>query len=345
MDPMNIAVVGLNFGRHIVREITEGEGAEHLRLAAVCDLREDVAQEVAREKGVKAYSELEEVLGDPDIPAVGLFTGPEGRADLIRRIIYAGKDVLTTKPFELDPDAALKVLREARELGRVVHLNSPAPLAPPDLAQIQAWVRQYELGRPVACRADVWVSYREKADGRWLDAPDKCPVAPIFRLGIYLINDLVCLFGPAVKVQVLHSRIFTGRPTPDNAQLGILFQNGALANVYASFCIDDKQYYQNSLVLNYQSGTVYRNIGPLENPMESDTTQLSLAARNGEETNLTEFVTLDGHPGVYQWEAFVRAVRGEKLADEVTPEQIVAGLKVIHAMARADKSGKTEAVD
>ncbi len=37
-----------------------------------------------------------------------------------------------------------------------------------------------------------------------------------------------------------------------NAQLGIRFNNGAIANIYSSFCVDDLQFYRNSLTLNFE---------------------------------------------------------------------------------------------
>jgi len=130
MSKIKIGIVGLNFGKHIIKEIVEGPGREWLELAAVCDIEQAKAREHAQKHGVKAYFDLDALLADCGIPAIGLFTGPVGRADLIRRIVRAGKDVMTTKPFELDPAAGLAVLKEARGMGRVVHMNSPGRCCP-----------------------------------------------------------------------------------------------------------------------------------------------------------------------------------------------------------------------
>jgi predicted dehydrogenase len=51
-----------------------------------------------------------------------------------------------------------------------------------------------------------------------------------------------------------------------------------------------------------------------------------------------------GGSGTYNWEAFARAVRGERLEDEVDPEEVVASLRVIAAMARSQESGLPERV-
>ena len=148
-----IGVVGLNFGRHIVNtQLSTGAGTPFFKLAALCDMDVKRAAELAAPLGIKAYGSLDSLLSDPSIPAIALYTGPSGRAELLRKIIRAGKDVMTTKPFEEDPEAARAVLAEARRLGRTIHLNSPAPVLPPDLAQIKQWQGDHDLGQPVACR-------------------------------------------------------------------------------------------------------------------------------------------------------------------------------------------------
>ena len=345
MKKIPIAVVGLNFGRYIIDQLLQDPAQKRFRIAAVCDMDPAKAKAMARRLGCKAYTDLDALLGDGEIPAIGLFTGPSGRAELLRRIIRSGKDVMTTKPFELDPDPALDVLREAVRRKRIIHLNSPSPLLSPDLQQIARWREEFDLGRPVACRADAWVSYREKADGSWYDDRERCPLAPVFRIGIYLINDLIRFFGEPEEVQVQHSRLFTRRPTPDNAQLGIRFKNGGLATIFSSFCIGDGQAWRNSLTLNFEGGTVYRNVGPLPLvPGTEHAAVMELITRRKGKPVVRRKSQPAGLSGLYQWEAFYQALRGKALSHPVRPEEIVAGIKIVSAMGRAEKSGKREKV-
>lgn len=341
-DRPGIGVVGLNFGAHVVRnELLAGPGARFFKLVAVCDQDRPKAEAMAAELGIRPYGDLEALLADPAVEVVGLYTGPAGRADLLRRIIRADKDVMTTKPFELDADAGLAVLREARALGRVIHLNSPSALPASDLRQILAWRDRYDLGQPVACRMEAWAPYFEKADGSWYDDAQRCPVAPVFRIGIYLVNDLLTLLGEPECVTVLSSRIRTGRPTADNGQLSLRFRNGALANVFASLCVGDGQSWRNTATVNYERGTIYRN--PPPSPRASPT-QLLLVRDEGKGAAVAARAELQDYSGMYDWESFHRAVRGEPLPGELTPEQIVLGIRVIHAMARAEQSGRCEKI-
>lgn len=336
-----IVLVGLNFGRHIVEELTRDCGNAHVRLAGLCDLDHAKAEALAAQHGgLPVYGSLDAVLADPAIPAVGLYTGPNGRADLLSKIIRAGKDVMTTKPFESDPEAAVAVLNEARERGRVIQLNSPSPGISPTLAVIQRWRETYDLGAPVGARGDVWTHYRETADGGWYDDPEKCPVAPVFRLGIYLINDLVRLFGRARRVNVLGTRLFTGRPTADNGQLGIEFENGALANIFASFCVRDGDHYRGSLTLNYERGTVYCGGGPRRDAA----VELAVIVNDGmwQPRRVADTATIAGSG--YPWAGFAAAVRGDAAAPTYELDHIVEPLRIVTAMTAAAKSGKAEPV-
>tara|TARA_B110000003_G_scaffold273026_1_gene310006 strand:- start:817 stop:1410 length:594 start_codon:yes stop_codon:yes gene_type:complete len=183
---IKMAVVGLAFGEYIVDcQIVAGPGEPFIELAGVFDLDASKSVKLSRRHNVRQYASLDEILADDSIEAVGLFTPPSGRAKLIRKIIRAGKHVMTTKPFELNAPDALAVLEEARAVGKVVHLNSPEPLPADETAQILQWQEAFQLGQPVAVRWETYTRYNDLADGSWYDDQERCPVAPVFRLGIY----------------------------------------------------------------------------------------------------------------------------------------------------------------
>jgi predicted dehydrogenase len=253
---------------------------------------------------------------------------------------------MTTKPFELDSSEAEKALARARELGRVVHLNSPSASFSDDFRQIEAWREQYQLGRIIAARHECWYKSVEKADGGWYDDPEQCPVAPIFRLGIYGINDLLQLMGEPESVQVTQSRIFTGRPTADIAMMTLKFKNGCIAETLDGWCLQPPRG-ADSLTLYYEGGTVYRNpvlVGG--QGFENGPTKLCVVPASSENGAPVEEVALEHQQlsHAYQWDTFHRAIQGETI-DHATPDRVIVdGIKVIEAMKRAESSGQTEAV-
>lgn len=331
-----IGIVGLGFGRWIVRGLQNPDNQKRFEIAALCDLDAGRLSEIQNETGATAAT-FDELLENPAIPSVGIFTGPAGRAELIRQAIQAGKDVITTKPFERDSAAARSVLEEARALGRIVHLNSPRPRLSPDLALIQKWRQTYELGIPVTAQLSTYANYREQADGLWQDDPALCPAAPLFRLGIYLINDAIEIFGKPEEVHVMTSRLFTQRPTPDNAHLSIRFRSGSLVSVNASFCVRNGDPYRNELSLHFEGGSIYRNTGPEGNAGSS--TRLTLLCEEDGRSRLVEDHRLTEGQGVYDWAFFHRAVLSRALLTPEYIEKVADGIRVVEAIAESEQTG------
>ena len=336
-EPIRLGLVGLNFGSTVCRELVANPQLP-VRLAKVCDLDEAKAKERAAEFGVPYVTSLDTLLDDPEIDAIGLYVGPNRRADIIRRIIHAGKDVMTTKPFELDPGAAVDVLYEARRLGRVVHLNSPNPRPIAEMKIIKDWIASGAIGRPTVAQASTWVYYGAvPADGSWYDDPALCPVAPIFRIGIYCVNSFLSIFGEPDTVQVTHSRVETGRPTPDNASLTIKFKSGAIANILASFvAASTHDRYRGGMVIGGTTGMIFYQIGPAPRNGEAGGANLTLSAEDRIESH-----RVVGHAGEYDWEFFAQRIRGEVAEDVTTPEEIAAAIRVVAAMAESERTGAT----
>ena len=148
--PLRLGLVGLRFGAGLAQRqiFNDPENQKYVKVVKVCDRIPEKADAYAEKNGIPACYDIEELLRDPEIDAIMLMIPPAGRAALIRKCIDAGKHVLTTKPFELDPEAALEVLKYAREKNVIVHLNSPAPMPSCDLKQIREWQKKYSKTKP-----------------------------------------------------------------------------------------------------------------------------------------------------------------------------------------------------
>lgn len=325
-------ILGANFGAKIARQVSQKN--PFVSVCGVCDLDGPKARALAGELGVPAYGDLAEALAVNEVEAVGVFTGPAGRGRLLERILDAGRHVMTTKPFELEAAEAERAFAAAVRNGRALHLNSPAPVPASDLARIKAWLADGALGRVVGLQARTWADYREQADGSWLDDPVRCPAGPLFRLGVYFLSDFAGLPGRPVEVRVQQARVRTGRPTPDNAQISIAYDNGALANIYASFCIGDGQSYRDEVVLACEHGTIRRwmeRAGGIDMCNDSAVVELQRSGRPVE-----RYQTQPGdYAGWYGWEAFHSAVRGRPGAVYHDAAATIASVRLLAAMSLA----------
>jgi predicted dehydrogenase len=339
--PVRMGIVGANFGAGVARLLADGN--EFVELAGICDIDTAKTERLASELDVAAYGRIENLLEDPSIDAVGLYTPPSGRAKLVQQVLQSGRHVMTTKPFELEVRAARAVLDLAAERHLTVHLNSPGAVPAQDIAQIKAWVNEYRLGQPIALRAETWCNYREQANNTWYDDPALCPVAPIFRLGIYFLNDFASLLGPPKTVHVLQTRIFTGRPTADNAQVAIEFESGALATIFASFCIGDGSPWPDKVALSYERGCIYRWMERGQSPHMAGDRAVTELHYDGKTAGRA--VTQPGaYAGWYDWKSFHHAIRGIGLVPKQNPDAILYGLRLLDAIYRAASSGVPERV-
>lgn len=329
---IRLAVAGLGFGWHIVNELRGPRGSADIELAGICDPDPERSAGCAAESGARVYRDLDEILADESVEAVGLYTPPHRRAELIGAILRADKAVMTTKPFEDDPEAAAEVLELARNRKLVLHLNSPGPEPAPDQRLIMEWRREFDLGEPVSAFWETHACYHEKADGSWMDDPARCPAAPLFRLGIYGINDLVELCGEPVDCRIMQSRIATGRPTADNAMLGISFANGALGCVAASFRVDDGKPYANRLLINYERGTVWRALS--RDP--EGVCRLTLMGKGGGKERILREAEIDTaeHSGAYQWGVFRRAIRERRSISAEYARRIVSSIELVNSFTQ-----------
>lgn len=341
-DPVGLGICGLGYGLYNAKQLLASPNSNYIRFVAACDERPDRLNAATAALGCRGYDNLAAMLADPAVEAVALFTGPSGRAELIRQIIRAGKHVMTTKPFELDADAGLSVLHEARSLKRTVFLNSPAPVLGKDLEQVRAWQQEHSLGRLIFALCDCWYRSTEKADGTWYDNPELCPAAPIFRLGIYGINDVLAMVDDELdELQVLQSRILTGRPTPDVAQLSLRFSGGAMAVIRATWCCDPWRDNQASEFV-FERGVVRRTYSTPYHKTAPDSL-LTLEAADEAGLIFEKAAKVSNHfvNSAYRWDLFHAAVRGSQTLQENSPEQLVAGVRVIHAMTKALANGGT----
>ena len=341
MAPVRLGLLGLNFGEKIALKIAES--VDCLKIVGVCELDQAKLNRVANGLGVKAYGQLDAMLDDPEIEAIALFTGSAGRGKLVSKILQKGRHVLTTKPFELEVAEAERALKEAKERGLVVHMNSPAPLPSSDVATIQDWIEKYDLGRPLAFHAKTWSNYREQPNRTWYDDPEQCAAAPILRLGVYFLNEFASFMGQPRSVHVVQSRIFTQRPTSDHAHMTIEFENSAIGSVFASFCIEDGHAWRDEITLNFERGTVNRWVKRhTETDMSLDYAVTELW-KKGEKTIQSQ-TEPGAFAGWYQWEAFQRAIRQGEGTTSQYAEKVLYGVRLLEAMRLSAISGQTQPV-
>ncbi|PWC55372.1 oxidoreductase [Azospirillum sp. TSO22-1] len=139
---MRVAVIGCgHWGKNLVRNFHQ-LGA----LAAVHDADPGHAADIgARHGGVPARG-FEEILADPEIPAVAIAAPAEAHYRLARAALLAGKHAFVEKPLALAVEEAEELCRLAEAQGRVLMVGHLLQYHPAFL-KLKAMVAAGELGR------------------------------------------------------------------------------------------------------------------------------------------------------------------------------------------------------
>lgn len=337
-----IAIVGLNFGKYIIEQIINGPGKDFFEIESVCDNDPKLCLNINNKYGIQSYTSIDELLTKTKASVIGLFTGPHTRLQLLNKLLDNDKHIITTKPFAFDYENSELLFNKALKKNLSIQLNSPSPKISPDLKFIQYCIDTYDLGRPVGIQASVWANYNEKFDNSWYDNPDLCPVAPITRLGIYLINDIVELLGKPTDLKVVENKLRTKRPTSDNASLSISFENNSIANIFSSFCINDGDPYRNSMIVSFENGTINRNVG--KDKTDGFKSQLSLVKLNDKLNRKVvaeeKFPELSGD--YYQWDEFYKNIDQTNNNMKNYYIRILNGVKILNMIKTSASTPQTD---
>lgn len=120
MKKLGLGVLGLGEGRSI---ISGGLGSNRWNVVTLCDVDEKLGAERCHEFGLQdsAFTtSYDDMLADPKIDVVGIYTPDHLHAEHVIRALKAGKHVICTKPFIDNLETAAKVLAAVKKSGRHV---------------------------------------------------------------------------------------------------------------------------------------------------------------------------------------------------------------------------------
>ncbi len=121
MEKWTMGVLGLGEGRSVISAV---QHSELWNLGAVCDLNEGLCRERAEEFGLDGYTlDYREMLENPAIDVIGIYTPDQLHARHILMALEAGKHVVCTKPLMVSLTEAKALLAAQRAHNRRVMIG------------------------------------------------------------------------------------------------------------------------------------------------------------------------------------------------------------------------------
>lgn len=186
-----------------------------IELVGFFDQNSRLAEEVAKEFGVKAFESIDSLIEASD--ALDIVTPTKAHFDCARTALKAGKHVFIEKPVTSSVEEARELLTLAEEAGTTVQIGHVERFNPAFLAASGMDIQpQFVEGHRLA-----------------MYNPRGTDVSVVHDLMIHDIDVLLSVVKSPVK-EIHASGVAVVSKTPDIANARIAFENGCVANLTAS---------------------------------------------------------------------------------------------------------------
>lgn len=175
-----------------------------IRVAAIGDLFEDAAAARAAEYGVPVHGGVDAVLGNPDVEIVINLTIPAAHVEVATQALNAGKHVWSEKPFSLDRESGLGLLKAADAAGLRLGC-APDTFLGAGLQTARRMIERGDIGVPLTALTLM----QSPGPESWHPNPAflfQDGAGPLFDIGPYYLTTLVQTFGSIRRVAAFGSK-------------------------------------------------------------------------------------------------------------------------------------------
>jgi UDP-N-acetyl-2-amino-2-deoxyglucuronate dehydrogenase len=230
-----IALVGAGvIGRH--HGLVISQLADRLRLVAVADTQLDRAEQLAAERGGRAYGSLTEALAEQEIDIVVVCT-PTGRhGEVAIEALAAGKHVIVEKPAEITVARTDDIIEAQQKAGTLVTVISQHRFDPATETTLAAIARG-ELGRLTSGIASIdwWRGQSYYDSGDWRGTWELDGGGALMNQGVHTVDLLVAALGRPIEVFAYAGTLAHERIEVEDVAVGVVrFESGALGVLHAT---------------------------------------------------------------------------------------------------------------
>lgn len=236
-EPLGFGVVGLGMGQHHCRSIAKAEGA---RLVAVCDLRRELAEQVAEQYGCKVYTDYREMLADPAIQVVNVAVPTGLHAEVGIAAAKAKKHVICEKPLDVTLEKADALIQACRENGVKLAGIFQRRLHPLS-KRVKEVVEQGRLGKIIYADIQLywWRAPSYYAGGNppgWRGTWALDGGGAVMNQGIHSVDFIQWIAGPAKSVFAKAGTFNHAIEAEDLGIAVVTFESGALGSIVCTTC-------------------------------------------------------------------------------------------------------------
>jgi predicted dehydrogenase len=161
---LNIGILGLGEGRSTISAALQ---STKINLKIMCDRDEAVCKHRAEEFGFHSYTtKYEDMLNDPAIDIIAIYTPDHLHADHIKMALEAGKHVVCTKPFIDDLSSAAELLALQTKTGKRVFVGQSSRFFEPYRRQRKDFM-EGQIGELITVESHYNADHRWFLEKKW----------------------------------------------------------------------------------------------------------------------------------------------------------------------------------
>ena len=214
--PVGVGIIGAgNISKQYLDNLT---AFRDLKVHVIADLFEDAAEARAKEYGVPEWGGVDAALNHPDVEIIVNLTIPAAHVEVATAAVNAGKHVWTEKPFSLDRESGLGLLKTADAAG--IRLGTaPDTFLGAGLQTARRLIERGDIGTPLT----AMTTFQTPGPESWHPNPAflfQYGAGPLFDMGPYYLTALVQTFGSVRRVAAIGSKAKEVRVIGSGPKLG-----------------------------------------------------------------------------------------------------------------------------
>ena len=199
--PVGVAVIGAgNISKQYLDNLTV---FPDLKVHVIADLFEDAAGARAKEYGIAEWGLPELALNHPDVEIIVNLTIPAAHVEVATAAVNAGKHVWTEKPFSLDRESGLGLLKTA-DAAEIRLGCAPDTFLGAGLQTARRIIERGDIGTPLT----ALTMFQTPGPESWHPNPAflfQHGAGPLFDMAPYYLTALVQTFGSVRRVAAVGS--------------------------------------------------------------------------------------------------------------------------------------------
>jgi predicted dehydrogenase len=283
--------------------------SEDAVLVGVADARLPAAERFAREKQVRAFESVDELLACPEIDVVTICVPSGLHAELAIKAANAGKHIIVEKPMAITKEQ-LDAMEEACERNGVMLSSVAQSRFTSGVRKAKQAIEEGYLGKLVC--ADVYMKFNRSQEyyntGGWRGTKAMDGGGALMNQGIHGVDLLLYLAGDVKSVYAVSKTLARQIEVEDTLSAVLEFKSGATGVIQATTSVYPG--YPRRLELNGDKGTIVLEEGNLIRWDMEDTTLPEVTLKSNVRSSASTPTDFSADNHTKQFKDVIQALRG-----------------------------------